>query len=218
MRRLTQLIESPSRQARKAVVGLWLSRQASQPTLRLPVVGNLRSRVIRGRRAHLDVRGRLYLGDARTYAGYVARGMAPVIELDEGATLVIDGRVRVGDGAKILLGPGATVSIGDDTCFDGDSRLIAATAISVGARCAIAWEVLIMDTDFHRVDGRPSGDAPVKIGDRVWIGAGAKIMKGVAVGDGAIIAAGALVTRDVPARALVAGNPASVIREDVTWD
>ena len=84
--------------------------------------------------------------------------------------------------------------------------------MSIGSGCAFAWEVLIMDTDFHSVDGRDSGDAPVTIGDSVWIGAGAKILKGVTVGDGAMIAAGAIVTRDVPAGALVAENPARVIR------
>jgi acetyltransferase-like isoleucine patch superfamily enzyme len=209
---------SAPRQARKALVGLWLSRHATSPTFRLPVVGNLRSRIIRRSGARLEVNGRLYLGDAPTYVGYVARGMAPVIELQERATLVIDGGVRVGDGTKVLVGPGARVTIGDDSHFDGDTQVIAAVGVSVGSGCAIAWEVLIMDTDFHRIDGRPSGDAAVSIGDRVWIGAGAKILKGVTVGDGAVIAAGAIVTRDVPAEALVAGNPARVIRERVSWD
>jgi acetyltransferase-like isoleucine patch superfamily enzyme len=207
-----------ARLARKSLVGLWLSRHAVQPSRRLPVSGNLRSRIIRSAGARLDVRGRLHLGDAPTYVGYVARGMAPLIELQENATLLIDGSVRVGDGAKILVGAGATVSIGDDTHFDGDSRLISAVSVSIGAGCAIAWEVLIMDTDFHRVDGRASGDAATQIGDRVWIGAAAMILKGVTVGDGAVIAAGAIVTRDVPAGALVAGNPARVVREGVSWD
>jgi acetyltransferase-like isoleucine patch superfamily enzyme len=204
--------------ARKSLVGLWLSRHATQRSRRLPIVGNLRSRIIRKSGARIEVRGRLYLGDAPTYVGYVARGMAPVIELQESATLLIEGAVRFGDGARILAGPGATVTIGDDTHFDGDSRLISATQVSIGAGCAIAWEVLIMDTDFHRVDGRLTGDAATIIGDHVWIGAAAKILKGVSVGDGAVIAAGAIVTRDVPAGALVAGNPARVVRESVTWD
>jgi carbonic anhydrase/acetyltransferase-like protein (isoleucine patch superfamily) len=204
--------------ARKSLVGLWLSRHATGSSRGMPVLGNLRSRIIRRAGARLEVRGRLYMGDAPTYVGYVARGMAPLIELQEQATLVIDGAVRVGDGAMILVGPGATVTIGDDTHFDGDSRLIAVEKVSIGARCAIAWEVLIMDTDFHRVDGRASGDAPTTIGDDVWIGVGAKVLKGVTVGDGAVIAAGAIVTRDVPARALVAGSPARVVREGVTWD
>jgi acetyltransferase-like isoleucine patch superfamily enzyme len=205
------------RLARKAFVGLWLSRHATQSSWRLPIVGNFRSRIIRKAGARLEVRGRLHLADATTYVGYIARGMAPVVELQENATLLVDGAVRVGDGARILAGPGATIAIGDNTHFDGDSRLISAVKVSIGVGCAIAWEVLIMDTDFHRIDGRATGDIPTTIGDHVWIGAGAKILKGVTVGDGAIIAAGAIVTRDVPAGVLVAGNPARVVREGVTW-
>jgi acetyltransferase-like isoleucine patch superfamily enzyme len=207
-----------ARSARKSLVGLWLSRHATQPSWRLPIVGNLRSRIIRKAGARLEVRGRLHLGDAPTYVGHVARGMAAVIELQENAILLIEGAVRVGDGARILVGPGATVTIGDDTHFDGDSRLICAEKVSIGVKCAIAWEVLIMDADFHRIDGRATGDAPTVIGDHVWIGVAAKILKGVSVGDGAIIAAGAIVTRDVPPGALVAGNPARVVREGVTWE
>jgi len=215
---LSRRLARVARPVRKALVGLWLSRHATRSLLTLPIVGNLRSRVIRRPGARVEVRRRLYLGDAATYVGFVARGMAPIVELQRNATLVIEGGVRVGDGAKILIGPGARVTIGDDTHFDGDSCLICATGVSIGAGCAIAWQVLIMDTDFHRVDGRASGDAPVRIGNRVWIGAGAKILKGVNIGDGAVIAAGAIVTRDVPAAALVAGNPAQVVREGVTWD
>jgi serine acetyltransferase len=207
-----------ARQTRKSLLGIWLSRHATQPSWRLPIVGNLRSRVICKAGARIEVHGRLHLGDAPTHVGYIARGMAPVIELQRGATLVVDGAVRIGDGARILAGPGATVTIGDDTHFDGDSRLICATKVSIGAGCAIAWQVLVMDTDFHRVDGRAAADAQTTLGDRVWVGAGATILKGVTIGDGAIIAAGAVVTRSVPAGALVAGNPARVVRENVVWD
>jgi acetyltransferase-like isoleucine patch superfamily enzyme len=207
-----------ARPLRKGLVGLWLSRHATRSALQLPIVGTFRSRIIRAPGARVEVSGRLYLGDAPTYVGAVARGMAPVVELQRDAALVIEGRARLGDGTKVLVGPGAVVSIGDDTHFDGDCRVIAAVSVSIGSGCAIAWETLVMDADFHRVDGRASGDAPVRIGDRVWIGAGAKVLKGVTVGDGAVIAAGAVVTRDVPAGALVAGNPARVVREHVTWE
>ncbi|MGZ4179456.1 MAG: DapH/DapD/GlmU-related protein [Solirubrobacteraceae bacterium] len=58
-------------------------------------------------------------------------------------------------------------------------------------------------------------NAPVVIGDDVWIGINATILKGVAIGSGAIVAAGAVVAKDVPANALVAGNPAVIVREQV---
>jgi acetyltransferase-like isoleucine patch superfamily enzyme len=86
----------------------------------------------------------------------------------------------------------------------------------IGERCSIGWDVWITDTDYHRLnDGEDI--APVSIGDEVWIGAKSMILKGVTVGKGAVIAAGSVVTKDVPERALVAGNPATVIREDVRW-
>ena len=88
--------------------------------------------------------------------------------------------------------------------------------VTIGADCAVSWDVMISDTDNHVLDGE-RGCAPVTIGDRVWIGARATVLKGVTIGDGAVVAAGALVTRDVPAGALVGGVPAKVLKADVTW-
>jgi acetyltransferase-like isoleucine patch superfamily enzyme len=143
--------------------------------------------------------------------------MAPIIELDEGATLDIIGKSILGDGTKILIGPGGTVSIGDNTFFDGDSRVICFESVTIGSHCAIAWEVTIMDARWHRMDDQDTSHAPVVIGDRVWIGARVTILPGVTVGHGAVIATGSVVTDDVPSRSLVAGVPARVIREDVEW-
>jgi hypothetical protein len=99
---------SLARGARKSLVGVWLSRRTTRSPWTLPIVGNLRSRVVCGRGARLEVRGRLRLGDAPTHVGYVARGMAPLIELQENATLTFEGDSSLGDGARILLCPGAT--------------------------------------------------------------------------------------------------------------
>ena len=55
------------------------------------------------------------------------------------------------------------------------------------------------------------------IGSHVWIGCNVLILKGVTVGDGAVIAAGSVVTKDVPAASLVGGNPARILKENVTW-
>jgi tetrahydrodipicolinate N-acetyltransferase len=80
--------------------------------------------------------------------------------------------------------------------------------------------VTLTDTDVHKL--RRHGHvqphtAPLVIEDRCWIGAGAIVLKGVTMHSGAVAAAGSVVTRDVPARVLVAGIPASVMDSDIDW-
>ena len=70
-----------------------------------------------------------------------------------------------------------------------------------------------MDRDFHAVDGETEARAPVRIDAHAWIGCNAIILKGVHIGEGAVVAAGAVVTRDVPPHAVAAGNPARIIRQ-----
>lgn len=90
--------------------------------------------------------------------------------------------------------------------------------VRIGRNVMIADQVTIRDTD-HSISSidRPMIDqgietAPVIIGDDVWIGHGASILKGVTVGEGSVIAAGAVVTKDVPPFAIVGGVPARIIR------
>lgn len=89
-------------------------------------------------------------------------------------------------------------------------------SISIGDNTVIAQNVCIRDTDSHTLIGSVKS-APVTIGNHVWIGTKAIILKGVTIGDGAVIAAGAVVTHDVPAKCLVAGVPAKVIKRNVEW-
>lgn len=92
--------------------------------------------------------------------------------------------------------------------------------ITIGEYCAIAEGVRIMDNSYHpiTIDGvTKCAAAPVHIGNHVWVATNAMILPGVTIGDGAIVAAGAVVTRDVPAGCLVAGIPARVIKTGVKW-
>ena len=115
-----------------------------------------------------------------------------------------------------LDAPGATIAIGERCFINRRTEFISQDAVKVGDDCLISWDVMITDTDYHYVGDLPP-TAPVTIGDRVWIGARASILKGVTIGDGAVVAAGAIVTKDVAPRTLVAGNPARVVRTDVDW-
>jgi len=115
--------------------------------------------------------------------------------------------LNVEDGATLELKRGSGVSA---------SQLVANVGIEIGEESLIGAGCLICDSDMHEV---PLGSvrsvrmAPICIGPRVFVGARSVILKGVTIGEGAVVAAGSVVTRDVAAETLVAGNPAREIRQ-----
>jgi acetyltransferase-like isoleucine patch superfamily enzyme len=143
-----------------------------------------------------------------------------VIRVREGASLHCNGVVSLQRGVRIVVDSGR-LTIGHETNVNGlGTKILCAEAITIGAGCTFSWDVQILDNDFHAitVDGaqQPSV-APIVIGDRVWVGTRALILKGVTIGDGAVVAAGAVVTKDVPAGAVVAGVPAKVVGRADSW-
>ena len=125
----------------------------------------------------------------------------------------------VGSRCKFVTFPGARIILGDGVVLGG-TIIAARKSVEIGDGTGVAANVVIADSDFHvvwpperRFDLAPIEEAePVKIGRRVWIGYGAIILKGVTIGDNAVIGAGSVVTRDVPANTLAAGSPARPIR------
>src|SRR5690349_11643798 len=122
-------------------------------------------------------------------------------------TIYAGHNVFVNEGATLVLGSGYINNGLNLSCFE---------RIEIGDDVAISENVTIRDSDNHRLNGRQP-TKPIKIGDHVWIGLNAIILKGVIIGDGAVIAAGSVVNKDIPARALVAGVPARVRKTDVEW-
>lgn len=131
--------------------------------------------------------------------------------------------------AEFNVEPTGTLRIGDDCVLVGPV-FMCAEQILIGDRVVLSYHVTIADSDFHPVDpaqrrkdaiaNAPGGNRaerptletrPVVVDDDAWIGIGAIILKGVRIGRGARVAAGSVVTRDVPAGARVAGNPARIV-------
>lgn len=114
--------------------------------------------------------------------------------------------------------PDARLVLGDDFGVSGAS-ISCSKEIFIGDRVMIGSGCLITDSDAHAVDPRCRFDstkvpmAPVQIGDDVFVGARAIILKGVTIGSGSVIGAGSVVVKDIPAGVIAAGNPARVIRE-----
>lgn len=144
------------------------------------------------------------------------KGVKCEILIENQGKLVVSGIVTI-VGTDVWILEKACLSIGSMFINKG-GMIECACHISIGHDCIIGRDVLIRDSDGHVVDNNPDKmTIPVIIEDHVWIGSKAMILKGVHIGKGAIVAAGAVVTRDVPAGCLVAGVPAKVIRENVTW-
>lgn len=143
------------------------------------------------------------------------------IQLDGGSHTEIDGYVEIGNGCFIRVADSAQLRIGDKTYINSGTRISSSDSVVIGRGCLIGFDVLIQDNDYHSmvVDGvrRPT-KAPIVIGDRVWIGARAIILKGVTIGPGSVVGAGAVVTRDVPANSLVVGSPTQIVRRGIEWD
>jgi len=114
-------------------------------------------------------------------------------------------------GVRLEVLKGGHLFIGNGTYLNRNTEVIAQQEVRIGRDCMIAWDVVIMDTDQHGVDGSLPLAKPVIIGDRVWIGCRALILKGVHIGNHAIIGAGAIVTHDVPPGGIVTG-PAATLR------
>jgi acetyltransferase-like isoleucine patch superfamily enzyme len=125
--------------------------------------------------------------------------------------------VWIGDGTKIRCHEGV-VEIGDKTVFGQECTISAYQRVRIGEQCVIADRAMFIDFDHGvteverpiRVQGIYKRDTVV--GSNVWIGYGACVLRGVRVGDNAIVGTSAVVTNDVPANAVVAGVPAKVLR------
>jgi acetyltransferase-like isoleucine patch superfamily enzyme len=171
--------------------------------------------------------------------GWRSRSSGAVI-LGRGTTIawrrirrVAGNRLWVGDESIIHADisfeeDGGEIRIGSRT-FIGRSNLVCYRRLVIGDDVIMSWGITVVDHDSHSIEwekrqtdvrdwarGRKEWDhiahAPVAISNRAWIGFNVSILKGVTIGEGAVVGACSVVTRDVPPYSLVAGNPARVVR------
>lgn len=118
----------------------------------------------------------------------------------------------------ITYQPETRITVGDDCRISGMAAM-SHSSITVGPRCMVA-SVIMVDTDFHNTDpvlrhdpDAPFAVAPIELKENVWVAGQTAILKGVTIGENSIVAFRAVVTKDVPANSIVAGNPARVVKE-----
>lgn len=157
------------------------------------------------------------LGDVQNPYG------AECVEIGSGTTI---------DGILQVYMPAARLAVGAKTYIGPNTRVSCHRSLRIGDDVLIAHNVNIFDSNSHPLDaeerladqellrkGLGSNTlgtvdvSPTVVKDRAWIGCNACVMKGVTIGEGAVVAAGSVVTKDVPDYCVVAGNPAKVIKE-----
>lgn len=137
-----------------------------------------------------------------------------ILRATDGGSIHIGSGTSIGRGAKVIS-HGGQLSIGDDVYIGDGSIIVCRDKIHLGSDSLVAEYVVIRDQD-HETSTRPIRSAgfkssPIQIGRDVWIGCKATILRGVTVGDGAVVGAHALVRSDVPAGKLAVGVPAHVV-------
>ena len=150
-------------------------------------------------------------------SGLVFFGRRLELQVGRGGTIRFGRFVWIGDGTKIRCHEGI-VEIGDKTVFGQECTISAYQRVRIGEQCVIADRAMFIDFDHGmseverpiRVQGIYKRDTVV--GSNVWVGYGACVLRGVRVGDNSVIGTNAVVTKDVPANAVVGGVPAKVLR------
>jgi acetyltransferase-like isoleucine patch superfamily enzyme len=139
------------------------------------------------------------------------------LKVDKNANLLVNGTFNFHTGAFISISSNATLEIGSGYC-NNNVEICCFKSIKIGNNVAISKGVIIRDSDNHVIGNNHEGvSKPIIIGDNVWIGLNALILKGVRIGNGAVIAAGAVVNKDIPDFCLAGGVPARVIKQDIAW-
>ena len=154
-----------------------------------------------------------------TEVGALTRLRGGVI-VENSGTLVVGRRVKLNGRPvpiELVALAGARLSIGDGTSINRGVSICAQQSVSIGRDCGIGNDCLIFDTDFHALgdvsDDEAANASPVTIGDRVWLASRSVVLKGVTIGDGAVICAGSVVATSVAPYTMVGGVPARVIRK-----
>lgn len=162
---------------------------------------------------------------ARTFASkelvFLGKGVT-IIKRGKGARIVVGRGCRIADHCHFEVGATGVLSIGTRTVIGPYTRIHAATQVCIGARCMISWNCSIFDSIGHRMwledQDEAAIEAPITIGEDVWIGPYSIIMKGVTIGNNCIIGAGSVVRRDVPPNSLAYGNPARIVGKVDKWE
>ena len=198
-----------------------ISYRASRKLQKRVVIGNpLKIVAFKGTAVSVDPAASIELGTGKVLLNASWCGANPfptLLSMGAQSRLIFHGPYSIYSNADISISDGATLEIGSGYVNHG-ARIHCFSNIKIGEQVYIGDDVAIRDSDGHEIIGAEKPmSMPIVIEDHVWIGAKVTILKGVTIGEGSVVAAGAVVSKDVPPHTLVAGVPAKVVKEHVSW-
>ena len=137
--------------------------------------------------------------------------------------LTIDKKARFMGPCRITMEGDSTLMIGENAGIREVQFVLKDANIEIGKLCMFSNHIVLRNTDSHKVisqedDQVTNPSCDIRLGEHVWIGQNATILKGVSIGKDSIVAMGTIVTKDVPANSIVAGVPSKVVKTGITWD
>lgn len=143
---------------------------------------------------------------------------------DVNESLILKGNCSLGSGFSLSVAKNATLELGNYFKISAHSTIDCSKRISFGDNCLLSWDILIMDSDYHKIldedDNQINHDSIITIGNQVWIGCSSTILKSVSLKENTIVAAGSLLTKSCDKRKCIIagqGKDTRIIKERIKW-
>ncbi|MDH2207343.1 acyltransferase [Empedobacter falsenii] len=133
------------------------------------------------------------------------------------------GRSNIGHGSKISVSKSGSLTFGQNFNITAESSIVCYNNISFGNNCLLSWDILIMDTDFHKIYNQDKSlinpNKAVNVGDNVWICNKVQILKGLSIANGCIVGSNTVVSKSLKIEnAIYSGNINTPIKENISWE
>lgn len=197
----------------KTIYYTFIEKKIKKKNLKSKFICFKKSNIQLADKSSINLNGTMLLSDNNIKGSNIQSNL----RMDKNSKLIVKNHFSIYYGADIILFKNSRLVLGSGF-FNSNIKIRCHEKIEIGENVAISHDVTIMDSDAH--EGLWEGykkTEPIKIDNHVWIGTRVTILKGVTVGENAVIGAGSVVTKDVPANTLVAGVPAKVIKRDINW-
>lgn len=135
--------------------------------------------------------------------------------------VVFEGNCKIGSGSKLAIARNAQMVIGDNVSITGRTDIVCQNRIVIGKDSLLSWDVLLMDTDFHKIvneQGKQTNEhKEIVIGEHTWVGCRCTILGGAKISNDTVIAAGSCITKAFHDKQVLIGGVNTVLKDKIKW-